>query len=138
MVAYSFQERFVDPIRRGSKQQTIRAPRHGRGRHVVPGQEIQAYCGMRTRSCFLIGRYRCIGVSAILMTFNADRRADRVLVLEAPALPLDAFARCDGFADWADLRAFWQVEHPDLPRLVPTDPCSPSQFEGMIIFWEPL
>lgn len=47
MVAYSFQKRFVEPIRSGRKRQTIRADRK---RHARPGEVLQLYSGMRTNA----------------------------------------------------------------------------------------
>lgn len=135
MVAYSFKRRFVDPIRRGlvsayqdqhgilPKRQTIRADRR---RHARPGEEVQLYCGMRTKGCFLIGRARCIDVQSIRL-----RRLDRLVKIgDRPQLrrlfELDAFARADGFADWHDLTEFWRDEH------------AGQNFVGVIIFWEPI
>ncbi|MFO0729377.1 MAG: MT-A70 family methyltransferase [Nitrospiraceae bacterium] len=51
MVAYSFKSRFLPPIARGLKRQTIRAPR---SRHARPGERLQLYAGMRTRHCYKI------------------------------------------------------------------------------------
>lgn len=135
MVAYSFKRRFVDPIKAGlghapsryyltmPKRQTIRADRK---RHARPGEELQLYCGMRTKGCFLIGRARCIDVQSIRL-----RRLDRLVKIgDRPQLrrlfELDAFARADGFADWHDLTEFWRDEH------------AGQNFVGVIIFWEPI
>lgn len=80
MVAYSFRQRFVAPIQVGlgtiehipgteyaPKRQTIRA---NRKRHARPGEELQLYCGMRTKGCFLIGRARCTSVSGVRLQFG--------------------------------------------------------------------
>lgn len=139
MVAYSFKRRFVTPIRLGlsvdyerggvhPKRQTIRARRK---RHAHEGDEIQLYCGMRTKGCFLIGRARCVETQAISIHFRGRRRSDwlrcaRLGKVDRPR-SLDEFARSDGFADWAEMRAFWREEHPGV-----------DDFEGVIIFWEPL
>lgn len=151
MVAYSFKRRFVNPIRIGlglnaqpegawtsyvpkqivPKHQTIRADRK---RHVRQGEELQLYCGLRTRQCFLIGRARCIGTSKITLVFDDDdpEEGDGVIspgfgLAEWGYGSLDAFARGDGFADWAKLRQFWREEHPGV-----------DMFDGVIIFWEAL
>jgi hypothetical protein len=63
MVAYSFKRQFVDPIRSGTKAQTIRGRRIRP--HAVPGDALQLYCGMRTKGCFLIARATCREVSPI-------------------------------------------------------------------------
>lgn len=144
MVAYSFKSRFIDPIRKGlgqpekisvvkfmyvnPKRQTIRADRK---RHARPGEEIQLYCGMRTRHCFLIGRARCTDVSDIVITFG---QASAVAVGSAgkrvaafAGAGLDEFAGRDGFADWSEMREFWTREHGRIERFV-----------GVLIEWEPL
>lgn len=162
MVAYSFKRRFVDPIRAGlgiaiepwkivavvgaktgplavgdavtfptpaPKRQTIRADR---ARHARPGEEVQLYCGMRTKSCFLIGRARCTRTESIQLYFHKPgTRIDSVRSVATGWLQgekqLDAFARSDGFDDWNQLREFWNVEHDGI-----------RAFDGRIIFWEPL
>lgn len=82
MPAYSYKRRFVAPIWVGlglpikpviglviaagveirPKRQTIRADR---ARHARPGEIVQHYCGMRTKSCFKIGEGRCTFASPI-------------------------------------------------------------------------
>jgi hypothetical protein len=126
MVAYSFRPRFVDPIRAGSKRQTIRAERK---RHARPGEELQLYTGMRTRQCKLIGRAKCQDVIAVTLLFNdADSEAEGVI---APGFVVadgrDAFAHRDGFATWSELKAFWRVSHPGI-----------DEFTGVLITWGPL
>jgi hypothetical protein len=145
VVAYSFKRRFVDPIRVGlglppndlakaaivgihGKCQTIRADRK---RHAWPGEELQLYCGMRTKGCFLIGSARCIEVLDIALTFAAkpivsvgtkDRRIEYY-----DAKRLDLFARNDGFESWDSMREFWHEEHGSI-----------GTFFGKIIFWRPM
>ena len=124
MVAYSFKRRFVEPIRVGlgmkpealaparafqagddysifeppaPKRQTIRADRR---RHARPGEELQLYCGMRTKGCFLIGRSRCIEVKPIYIEIEApliivgEGKQRRRITTKSE---LDEFARTDGF-----------------------------------------
>lgn len=127
MVAYSFKRRFVGPILAGVKRQTVRADRR---RHARPGEELQLYTGMRTRHCKLISRARCVDVQAIVICFRKGRRRDWLRSrglgkIDRPS-ELDAFARIDGFVDWAELREFWSVEHPEV-----------TDFHGVIITWEP-
>ena len=144
MVAYSFKPRFVDPIYKGlgcpekisvakflyvtSKRQTIRA--HGKRRHASIGEELQLYCGQRSRNCFLIGRARCVGISRIII-FDDGVDGDGFLIMLSGKFvgprKLHEFARADGFADAHDMRAFWKEEHGDF-----------GKFEGVVIKWEPL
>lgn len=135
VVAYSFRRRFVNPIKAGlglpvndpyvppPKRQTIRADRK---RHARLGEEVQLYCGMRTKGCFLIGTARCISVDVISLHFG---RRDWVKVT-SPSIDLprslDQFAQSDGFVDWAELREFWREEH------------DADDFTGVLIKWEPI
>ena len=139
MVAYSFKQRFVEPIEiglqpgpwmPGMKRQTIRADRK---RHAQAGEEIQLYRGMRTQQCFLIGRSVCQAIKPIWLSFGGPPRATpRVEItggeLIRSAKALDHFARCDGFADWAALDRFWRDEHEIPGREL-------RGFIGVIIYW---
>lgn len=133
MVAYSFKQRFAPPILAGlvpgplvagMKRQTIRADRK---RHARPGEELQLYTGMRTRSCHLLGRATCTSATPIRLLLGP---ASAVEIGGEPAITdatgLDVFARLDGFADWPDLCAFWAAEHAAL-----------NEFSGVMIRWEP-
>lgn len=120
MVAYSFKHQFIEPIRAGTKRQTIRAERK---RHARPGEDLQLYSGMRTKHCVLIGRAVCRSAEPIRLTLSEPRvefggrshwRSDT----------LNTFARSDGFADWNELVAFWAENHPGI------DP-----FSGVLITW---
>jgi hypothetical protein len=108
MVAYSFKARFAEPILDETKGGTIRAARLGRSRHARPDDELQLYQGMRTKHCRLITRKRCIAVDPIVMRFTMPTKivlGERVL-WSGPALA--AFAVFDGFADFDEMRAFWE------------------------------
>jgi hypothetical protein len=143
MVAYSFKRRFVLPIQVGlglatpgpecgmalppPKLQTIRACR---SRHAYEGEEVQLYCGMRTKGCFLIGRGLCTGTQGITIHFRERRRSDWLRCASTGKIDrpgdLDDFAKRDGFHDWSSLREFWRAEHPGI-----------DDFDGIIIFWKP-
>lgn len=154
MVAYSFKERFVDPIQMGlgtlgmpeaipgeaivggriirPKRQTIRA--NGKRRHARAGEVVQLYYGMRTKFCRSIGVAKCTEAPPIYLGFGAGSAPlDRVRIFRTSldeitgAKNLDAFARLDGFDDWADMRAFWQSEHQGI-----------TDFSGTLIEWEPI
>lgn len=139
MVAYSFKERFVEPIKAGLefiplsatiKRHTIRADRQ---RHVRPGEVVQLYKGMRTKHCVLIGVGICTWVAPIYMRLAPAGQGGEVTIMRPEAdytgqtsEELDRFAQGDGFANWADLLAFWAKEHP-----------GQETFSGVIINWEP-
>lgn len=125
MVAYSFKPQFVPPILAGTKAQTIRAPRLGSSRHAREGDRLQLYRGMRTRSCQLILRTVCIGRFEVRLRW---RPVIEVLVGEEKVesgAALDAFARRDGFADFAEMERFWAETHPGI-----------DVFDGECIEWK--
>lgn len=146
MVAYSYKKRFYAPIRVGlglpiepipnlpiaagveirPKRQTIRTDRK---RHARPGEELQHYCGMRTKSCFLIGRARCTKVSPIELWLGAGDELGVSIAGDyfCGTTRVREFAQSDGFADAAAMIAFWREEHESL-----------DHFEGVLIEWEPL
>ena len=157
MVAYSYKRRFVAPIRAGlglsmlaedfsermdqfgnvsqprPKLQTIRAERK---RHARPGEEIQHYCGMRTKHCFLIGRARCTEVRDIVLTFGkfsgisiggTSTSDGHQRVTHIGGNSLDDFARNDGFDNWSEMVRFWEETHDTL-----------ECFVGVLIEWKPL
>ncbi len=147
MVAYGFKRKFEVPIRVGLKQakvlvgnihpktQTIRA--EGKRRHARPGETLQLYCSMRTKSCFKIGDARCINVRPITIKFGKD--FDIVTIAgEEPfggkaedIHRLDQFAYADGFASWEELLKFWDAEHGQIVTKCGT-------FSGFLIQWEPI
>jgi hypothetical protein len=120
MVAYSFKKRFVAPILSGRKSQTIRA--EGKRLHARPGLLVQLYTGMRTRQCQLILESRCSMVQPILI----DWHLGTIMLGSDMVEDLEDFAQRDGFADLAEMRAFWQAEHPGI-----------LTFPGFVIRWTP-
>ncbi len=125
MVAYSFKSRFVEAIRGGVKQQTIRAERK---RHARVGEALQLYSAQRTRQCQLIGHAICASVQSIRLDLvnGAVGTGEGALLYSAPE-ELDLFAWTDGFEDWAALVTFWGKEHPGV-----------SIFSGVMITWRDL
>lgn len=143
MVAYGFKKQFIEPILSGlgnyewidgniprPKRQTIRAI--GKRRHARPGEVIQLYTAMRTKQCRKLGEGRCKSVEPIRISVHNSGRVE--IDTDAPSTriitgaPLDEFARDDGFADWAAMRAFWLENHRDIVQLGP--------FVGVLIKWE--
>lgn len=142
MVAYSFKNRFVGPIRVGlgiaesprddfpfpgqwrlpdPKRQTIRAER---ARHARPGEIVQLYCGMRTKQCFKIGEARCVSVDSIVI--GVKKKKLEIMRYAPNPISIDAFAKADGFNDLDDMHAFWLKEH------------GVGMFRGVLIKWEPI
>lgn len=120
MVAYSFRRRFIEPIRAGTKRQTIRAERK---RHARPGEELQLYTGMRTQHCDLIGRARCLRVDPMRLHLSGGWVWGPTGVLDTSE-QLTHFAIGDGFESWPELVQFWVDNHPGI------DP-----FSGVLIIW---
>lgn len=135
MVAYSFQKRFATPILDRTKLHTIRADRK---RHARPGEEMQLYCGMRTKHCRLIARETCAAVLPIVLSIAAgvtrhdgfafvgegypflvhgdamEAQFIGLLGLDGQrfvAAHLETLARHDGFECWQAMRDFWIAAH---------------------------
>jgi hypothetical protein len=107
MVAYSFQRRFVAPIREGTKVHTIRRQRR---RHARVGEELQLYHGMRTRHCELIGRKWCTLVLPVELLVQRSGIVEAMVDRQSVS-DLDGFAARDGFADARDFGEFWLRMH---------------------------
>lgn len=137
MVAYSFKARFETPIMEGTKLQTIRAV--GKRRHARPGEELQLYRAMRTKSCRLMKRETCRWTSPIVIdfdTWSVETSQWSIGPALVPGRPLnrkalaqlDTFAQDDGFSGWQELIAFWSVEH--FKKKTPR-----GRFRGVIVKW---
>lgn len=124
MVAYSFNPRFIEPIRQGIKTQTIRA--QGARRHARPGELLQLYSGMRTAHCLkILPDVTCLAVMQVRIHF-ADGAIVRAFTEGVRVRDLDAFAIRDGFADAVDMWAFWRDHHPEAMKV---------GFQGVVIEW---
>jgi len=132
-------ERDLDPPVR-PKRQTIRAGifrRNGdawskakRGRrHARPGEELQLYFGMRTKSVKLIGNARCIETKPVLLEFVAGICIATVDGELYGPRKMRAFAQADGFESPAGMAAFWRKENGTRDG---------DRWSGVLIRWEPL
>jgi len=139
MVAYSFQPRFVEPIREGRKTHTLR---DGRKRHARIGETVQLYQGMRTRECQKIGEGICDRIVSVRLTFAPRPMVQfwpvcelrpgayaRVSEIDPKRRPADEFARSDGFEDFDDLARFWMHDRTSSLRF--GDP----EWDGFLIGW---
>lgn len=139
MVAYSFKQRFVQPIEHGlrisldedaalrcpPKRQTIRA--NGKKRHARPGEDVQLYTAMRTKQCRKLGEAKCTETAPIIIWLDEKTMAIELSKQLMGRTEMERFARSDGFADAADMADFWRKEHPGVEK-----------FEGVLIKWEPI
>lgn len=123
MVAYSFKARFAPLIASGRKTQTIRGHRK---RHARPGEPLQLYTGMRTRSCrkLLDSDPVCLRVSEITLDVPPDTGVALVMGESDTFAPVSpSFAIADGFQDPEDFTRFWREAH------------GPGLFRGIMIEW---
>lgn len=130
MVAYSFQQRFAQPIIDGTKLQTIRA--HGKRRHARPGEALQLFTGMRMKQCKLIREAKCIEVANIRLELGMDPAVRETFGsawgdahwVARGIKELNKFAQSDGFENWREIEAFWRAEHGAI-----------ESFNGVVIRW---
>lgn len=123
MVAYNFQARFADPIKRGEKSHTIR--KNGKRRHAKPGESLQLYTGMRTRSCSKIVKHDPVCVFCKTIHIHVGESTIHGVFIEGqPVIDPEAFAIADGFKSLADMHAFWLDFH------------GVGIFQGSMIGWE--
>lgn len=125
MVAYNFQARFADAVERGEKRQTIRLV--GKRRHARPGERVQLYTGMRTKSCRLLGEATAthvapVRIEATHMKMDGHRLPGTLWHRDQAEQTDNEFAEADGFACFADMADWFHTTH-GLP------------FEGVVIFW---
>ncbi|WP_319775512.1 ASCH domain-containing protein [Breoghania sp.] len=134
MVAYNFVAVLAPQIEARTKTQTVRANRR---RHARPGEPVQLYTGMRTRSCRkLIAPdpiCRCVRPITIDVT-DLIAAGIAAIAIGGDFLTFDEieqFARADGFAPefWGgtdareNMGAFWRRFHGN------------GRFEGVLIEW---
>ena len=116
MVAYNFQAQFASDVEAGVKRQTIRANR--KRKHAQPGDKLQLYTGMRTKSCRKLKDAVCCESCPVTI------EEDKVWTFSPTELntDLEGFAKQDGFSSWAMMRDWFAKIH-GLP------------FEGTMIKW---
>lgn len=115
MVAYNFEERFVEPIEAGTKTQTLRAV--GRRKHAKYGDSLQLYCGMRTKHCRKIIEPDpiCSSRADVVLKFEFGEIVDILIgSYKLPVEDLDRFAVKDGFADVSDMTDYWHMAVPEM------------------------
>jgi hypothetical protein len=114
LVALNFKAQFVDAVASGKKTQSIRV-----SKRATPGQALQLYTGQRTKACRKIADAICVDCTYVGLT------ARGVTLGDASKFPgdIDAFARADGFKDYAEMWK-WFSETYDT-----------NSFTGNIIRW---
>ncbi len=129
MPVLGFKAQFEAPILAGTKRQTCRLERKDKRPHCKGGDIIDMVVGNRTPQRRVFARVHCAAYDPLTMWFGPDRSyCIGNAPEEAAHFRLDAFARADGFADWAALEEWFAAEHG----------CGPgSPFRGFLIRWYP-
>lgn len=118
MPLLNFKLRFVDPIRKGTKNHTIRADR---AIPVKVGDNLYLYTGLRHKGAYRIlpDPVKCSRVESIKIS------AATSAMVEIDGVPLatderEELAVADGFSGWEEMLEFWEGRLP---------------FRGQIIHW---
>ncbi len=114
MGLYNFQSRFVPKILAGEKTHTIRAVRANPDK---PGNVLHLYTGLRHKGARLLMRVLCVKVEEIEIS-PLYVKIDGVVLGDSEE---EALARRDGFANFADMMAFWEERLP---------------FRGHVLHWK--
>lgn len=117
-----FSKQFADEIRSGRKRQTIRAHRKD-GRRPKLGEQLHLYASLRTKQVQKLLQAECVAVMPVEMDLNRC-----AIVVAGKALRGEAladFARLDGFANSAELFAWFKATH------------GGSTFSGWCCRWKP-
>lgn len=94
MVAFNFHAEFAGPVERREKLQTIRSTRRAK-----VGDRFQLYTGQRTKACRKLSDIDPVCTCVVHVAIRpASLTVDTV---QMEPHELDAFARLDGFADYA-------------------------------------
>lgn len=114
MVAFNFQKHFAILVEKGMKCQTIRESPRG----AMTGKRLQLYYGQRTKQCQKLMDAVCKSTPSIIL------RQNQAATTSGAIGDLDAFARKDGFIDYADMWKFFE------PRADES-----GEFHGWLIEW---
>lgn len=111
MGLYNFQSRFVPKILCGEKTHTIRAKRVNPDK---PGNTLHLYTGLRTKKAKLLMRVLCIRVEGIKIDCTPGGEPTNIAIegIWLSKSEREAFARRDGFENFADMMAFWKDRLP--------------------------
>lgn len=118
MPALNFKKQFVEKIKLGNKNQTIRQTRK---QPIRIGDPLYLYTGMRTQHCELIAQSKCTSVMPIHIS-NFEMRVNGVGV---DPIDMEFFAKSDGFSSYVEMLHFFESTY-GLP------------FDGEVISWVPV
>lgn len=115
MVAFNFKKQFSGLVESGLKRQTIRENARG----AATGKPLQLYYGQRTKQCQKLRDAVCQSTCQITITSLTIHTSKYGYLLDE-----DAFARKDGFANFAEMWKFFE------PRSDEN-----GEFHGWLIEW---
>ena len=130
MGLYNFKARFVPMVESGEKTHTIREKRKYPSK---AGETLHLYTGLRTKQARRIFSATCLKTEPIEIRRRVNMRADVEQVVLYDVIigdqklagdEIEAFARRDGFTDFADMMAFWRKEKRRFP------------WRGDVIHWD--
>lgn len=121
MVELTFAQRFVEPIRRGHKFQAFIAPNEHIEHRVGPKTLLELMTAQR----LIIRLAHCEALTPITLTLSTGNIETKISPpTNGDIRELNAYAKLDGFDDWADLVAFSRAAHPGI-----------DTFRGWLIRW---
>jgi hypothetical protein len=125
MAILGFKKQFVQPIRKRTKDQTIRRYRKY---PIMTFEHLYLYTGLRNRyvKAEKIGEAQCRGTYPITITRNSVVIQGLFPIRLTLPKDLDDFARRDGFNSWQELVDFWLEAHG--PKCFP--------FKGTVIYFD--
>lgn len=123
MSTVGFKDRFVPKVESGEKTHTIR----GRRRDIRVGTRLDLYARPRQKGMRLIFRVPCTKIEEIRLEYRAGTGScelPHVVIqgIDLSPTEVEAFARRDGFDDFADMVRWWNDTR-DIP------------FQGCIYHW---
>lgn len=127
MPSLNFKDCFAEDVEYGIKRQSIRAPRKDGRAHAKVGDTLKLYTGQRTKDCRLLGEATVTRIAKVVIEATGMKLDGRylpaTLISRDQVEPTDGeFAQADGFADFVEMRDFFEELH-GLP------------FEGVVIYW---
>lgn len=123
MPALNFKTQFAPLVESGAKRRTIRAFRKDK-RDPKGGDPLYLYTGLRTKAARLLLKTQCTSARHVNIFSDSARYVKHSAERNTfdDILNLDKFAQLDGFANWGEMRDWFDKTH-GLP------------FNGLLIEW---
>ena len=117
MPIINFQKQFIEAIKSGEKNQTIRKSRKY---PIKVGDTLYLYAGLRTKNAEKLKEVKCEAVAPITINGTGSVQIGWLMIYHMK--DLNEFAQSDGFDNWQDMVIWFNNIH-GLP------------FEGQLIKW---